>query len=75
MKEFKEISKDDVLNALKQGKEVKALILNSSSHLVKGGEHIREGVYPLNCRMAISDVARYEKEDNAAFFICESPDD
>lgn len=69
MKEFKEIAKEEVVNELKKGKEVRAVILNSNSHLVKGGEHIREGVYPLNCRMAIADISRYEREENVAFFV------
>ena len=68
MKEFKEIPREDVINELKEGKDVRAVILTSNSHIVKGGDHIKEGVYQLNCRMAIADIARYEKEDNVAFF-------
>ena len=68
MKEFKEISKDQVINELKENRDVRAVILTSNSHIVKGGEFIKEGVYQLNCRMAIADIARYEKEDNVVFF-------
>ena len=69
MKEFREVPKEEVINELKNGKEVRAVILNSNSHLVKGGEHIREGVYQLNCKMSIADVGRYEREENVAFYV------
>lgn len=69
MREFTEITKEDVVNELKRGNDVRAVILTSNAHIVKGGDHIKEGVYQLNCRMAIADIARYENEDNAAFYI------
>jgi len=68
MREFVEVTKEKVIDELKAGKDVRAVILNSNSHLVKGGEHIREGVYPLHCRMSLADIARYEREDNVAFY-------
>lgn len=69
MKEFKEVPKDEVISELKKGKEVRAVILTCSSHIVKGGDYIKEGVYQLNCRMAIADIARYEREENVAFYV------
>jgi len=75
MKEFKEISKDQVIDELKQNKDVRAVILTSNNHIVKGGEFIKEGVYQLNCRMAIADIARYEKEDNVAFFVIKTDEE
>lgn len=75
MKEFKEISKEQVIDELKQNKDVRAVILTSNSHIVKGGEFIKEGVYQLNCRMAIADIARYEKEDNVAFFVIKTDEE
>lgn len=68
MREFREVSKEEVINELKEGKDVRAVILTSNSHIVKGGDHIKEGVYQLNCRMAIADIVRYEREDNVVFF-------
>ena len=69
MREFREIPKEEIINELKTGKDVRAVILTSSGYINKGGDHIKEGVYQLHCRMAIADIARYEKEDNAVFFI------
>lgn len=71
MRDFKEITKDDVIGCLKDGKEVRAVIFSCISHINKGGDHIKEGVYPLNSRMSIADIARYEREDNVAFFVHE----
>ena len=69
MKEFREIAKEDVINELKEGKDVRAIVLNTAGYINKGGDHIKEGVYQLHCRMAIADVTRYEKEDNVCFYV------
>lgn len=69
MREFVEVPKEEVINELKAGRDVRAVILTSSGYINKGGDHIKEGVYQLHCRMAIADIARYEKEDNVAFYV------
>lgn len=71
MRDFKEITKDDVIGSLKDGKEVRAVIFSCISHINKGGDHIKEGVYALNNRMTIADISRYEHEDNVAFYVYE----
>lgn len=75
MKEFKEVTKEDVITQLKEGKDVRAVVLTANSHIVKGGDHIKEGVYQLNCRMAIADIARYEREENVVFFVFGDPEE
>ena len=74
MREFKEVTKEEVIGELKAGKDVRAVILTSSAYINKGGDHIKEGVYQLNCRMAIADIARYEREENVAFYVLDASD-
>lgn len=68
MRNYKEISKEDVVKELKEGTEVVAVVLNCTDRVIRGGDYIKSGVYPLNNRMSIADIARYEKEDNVAFY-------
>lgn len=68
MKNFKEINREEVITELKKKNTVVAVVINCENKIVTGGEYIKSGVYPLNSRMSIDDITRYEKEDNVAFF-------
>ena len=68
MKNFREIDTTEVVNELKNGNTVVAVVLNGEDRIIRGGEYIKSGVYPLNNRMSIADISRYEKEENVAFY-------
>lgn len=67
MKDYREVSKEEVLEVLKT-QEVCAVVLSSTDRLIKGGDFKKSGVYTLSASYSLSDIYSYLNEDNVAFY-------
>ena len=68
MKNFKEVSIIEITNELESGNKVVAVVLTSENKIIRGGDFIKSGVYELNNKMSIADIARFKREDNVVFY-------
>ncbi len=68
MQSFTEITKDQVMERLRQGGTVQAVILEVSNKPLKGDISKPTGVYPLKGNMAVLEIQKYIDHPDVIFF-------
>lgn len=68
MRNFTEVTKEEVMEKLREGKTIQAIVLEISNLPLKGEITKPTGVYPLKGNMAVLEVQKYIDHPDVIFF-------